>query len=174
MCHGGGVIRRLLIPAVAACLLASTPARADDRPVSAIEQQVADATGSSRVTVVHFWAPWCPNCKSELANGGWSGFIAGHPDVNFVFVTIWNPSDGRDLLEKNGVGAEKNFQLLLHPNGSRKKGEKVTELMGIPISWIPTTWVFRDGKLRYAMNYGELHFPMLQQLIQDSSDRWEH
>jgi hypothetical protein len=78
------------------------------------------------------------------------------------------------MLAKFGVGAEPNFQLLLHPNGSRKKGEKVTELLGMPVSWIPTTWIFRDGKLRYAMNYGELRFPMLQQLIRDSSDTWEH
>ena len=46
--------------------------------------------------------------------------------------------------------------------------------LGIPISWIPSTWVFRQGKLRYAMNYGELRFPMLQQLVRDSSDAWEH
>ena len=112
--------------------------------------------------------------QDSARDNGASGFIAGNPDVNFVFVTIWNPSDGRDVLEKNGVGAERNFQLLLHPNTSRKKGEKVTQLLGIPISWLPTTWIFRDGKLCYAMNYGELHFPMLQQLIRDSSDSWDH
>ena len=165
------MIRRLAL--AAALLLGALPVRADDTPVPAVEWQLADATRSPRVTVVHFWAPWCPNCRTELANGGWSGFIAAHPDVNFVFVTIWNPADGRDVLEKNGVGAERNFQLLLHPNGSKKKGEKVSELLGIPISWIPTTWVFRDGKLRYAMNFGELHFPMLQQLISDSSESWD-
>lgn len=168
------MIRSIAISAFAAAVLAPCLVRADDRPTSAIEQQIADATNSSRVTVVHFWAPWCLNCKAELANGGWSGFIAGNPDVDFVFVTIWNPVDGRDLLEKFGVGAEKNFQLLLHPNASRKRGEKVAELLGIPISWIPTTWVFKDGKLRYAMNYGELRFPMLQQLVRDSTDAWDH
>lgn len=167
------MFRSILVSAAAAALV-SLPARADEKAVSAVEQQIAAATSSTRVTVVHFWAPWCPNCRAELASGGWSGFIERNPDVNFVFVTIWNPADGRDVLEKNGVGAEKNFQLLLHPNGSRKRGEKVAELMGIPISWIPTTWVFRDGKLRYAMNYGELRFPMLQQLVKDSSDSWEH
>jgi thiol-disulfide isomerase/thioredoxin len=167
------MFRRILLSAVASAVLAPLWVRADDKPVSAIEQQVADATSSAKVTVVHFWAPWCPNCKAELANGGWSGFIAGNPDVNFVFVTIWNPVDGRDMLGKYGVGPQKNFQLLLHPNGSRKKGEKVTELMGIPISWIPTTWIFRDGKLCYAMNFGELRFPMLQQLIKDSTESWD-
>ncbi len=164
---------RSILLCAAAAALGSPAARADDSPAAPIEQQLAGATGSQRVTVVHFWAPWCPNCRAELADGGWSGLIERNPDVNFVFVTIWNPADGREVLAKYGVGAQKNFQLLLHPNASRKRGEKVSEAMGIPISWIPTTWVFRDGKLRYAMNYGELRFPMLQQLIKDSSDRWE-
>jgi thiol-disulfide isomerase/thioredoxin len=167
------MIRRILMAALAAALV-SLSARADDTPSAVLEQKLAAATQSANVTVVHFWAPWCSNCKSELANGGWSGFIAAHPDVNFVFVTIWNPVDGRELLEKSGVGSEKNFQLFLHPNASRKRGEMVSGLLGLPISWIPTTWVFKDGKLTYAMNYGELHFPVLAQLITDSSDSWDH
>jgi thiol-disulfide isomerase/thioredoxin len=167
------MIRRIFTAVFAATLLALA-ARAAADPGAALEQQLSDATKSASVTVVHFWAPWCPNCKAELANGGWSGFIAAHPDVHFIFVTIWNPTDGRDLLAKNGVGAEPNFQLLLHPNGSRKREDKVTQVLGVPISWIPSTWVFREGKLRYAMNYGELRFPMLGQLIKDSSESWDH
>ncbi len=166
------MIRRLLLTALAAALL-SSPGRAADAPATSVEQQLADAARSEKVTVVHFWAPWCPNCREELANGGWSGFIAANPNVNFVFVTIWNKADGHELLEKNGVGGEANFRLLLHPNGSRERASKVSEVLGLPISWIPTTWVFRDGKMRYAMNYGELRFPVLQQMIADSSDTWE-
>jgi thiol-disulfide isomerase/thioredoxin len=143
-----------------------------------VEQQVAEAVKSSRVTVVHLWAPWCPNCKAELAKDGWSTFINTNADVDFIFVTVWRgeEGDGRALLEKNGVGVatQKNFSLLVHPNVSRKQEDKMTEFLGLPVTWIPSTWVFRDGRLRYALNYGELHFPMLQQLIRDSSDKWAH
>jgi len=165
------MIRTIHILAAAALLACA--ARAADDPAAALERRVAETTRSAKVTVVHFWAPWCPNCRAELANGGWSGFIAANPDVNFVFVTIWSAADGRDILEKAGVGAEANIQVLVHPNASRARGEKVTELLGLPISWIPTTWVFRDGKLRYALNYGELRFPVLGQLIRDASDSWD-
>ncbi len=141
-----------------------------------IEQQVAQEVKSSGVTVVHLWAPWCPNCKAELAKGGWSSFLTVNPDVNFIFVTVWSgdSGDGRSLLAQNGVGEQKNFQLLVHPNASRKKGEQMTEFLGMPVSWIPSTWVFKDGHLFYALNYGELHFPMLQQMVRDSADKWEH
>ncbi len=139
-----------------------------------IEQHVADAVKASQVTVVHFWAPWCPNCKAELAKNGWSTFLESNADVNFIFVTVWHGEDGRALLEKNGVGAQKNFQLLLHPNPIRKGDGRMTSFLGLPVTWIPSTWVFKDGQLRYALNYGELHFPLLQQLIRDSSDKWEH
>lgn len=166
------MIRAFLASLLAATALSCT-ARADDSPSSAVERRLSEATRSHGITVVHLWAPWCPNCRAELAGGGWSGFIAANPAVNFVFVTIWSQADGRDLLAKNGVGADRNFELLVHPNTSRKAGERLTELLGVPVSWIPTTWIFRDGRLCYAMNYGELRFPMLQQLIRDSSESWD-
>jgi thiol-disulfide isomerase/thioredoxin len=165
------MLRRILLACLAAAVLAPF-LRAQD--AATLEKQVAEATKSAKVTVVHLWAPWCSNCKAELANGAWSAFIASNPDVHFVFVTVWNPTDGREVLAKNGVGAEKNFQLLLHPNGSRKRGEKMTDFLGMPVSWIPTTWVYKDGMLFYALNYGELRFPVLQQMIADSSDTWDH
>ncbi len=46
--------------------------------------------------------------------------------------------------------------------------------MDLPLTWVPTTWIFRDGRLRYALNYGEVRFPLLQQLIRDAADPWEH
>jgi thiol-disulfide isomerase/thioredoxin len=140
-----------------------------------IEQQVAEIAKSPKPTVVHFWAPWCPNCYSELKNKGWSTFIDANKDVNFVFITSWSGDngDGRAMLEKLGVGPQKNFQLFLHPNTSRRDEEKMNSFLGMPMLWLPATWVFRDGKLRYALNYGEVRFPILQQLVKDASNKWE-
>jgi hypothetical protein len=42
----------------------------------------------------------------------------------------------------------------------------------LPVSWIPTTWIFKAGDLRYALNYGEIRFPILQQLVADSNSDW--
>ena len=173
LCNGSRMLRVTGTLVVVLALL-SGAARAADPASAALEQRLAEATRSKKVTVVHLWAPWCSNCRAELAGGAWSRFIGANPDVNFVFVTVWNAGDGREVLKASGVGAEPNFQLLLHPNPSRKRGEMVSELLGLPISWIPSTWVYRDGTLCYALNYGELRFEVLGQLIRDSRDTWDH
>ena len=157
---------------VLACLAFGSALCAEDSPSGLVERRLSAIVGSPQVTVVHFWAPWCPNCRNELSNAGWSGMIAANPNVHFVFVTVWNAADGSDVLAKFGVGGEPNFQLLLHPNTSRKREDKVTAVLGLPLTWIPTTWVFRDGRMRYALNYGELRFPVLQQMIADTTGKW--
>jgi len=167
-------MKKFLTLCLLAVLAAGASAQTTGNGWLMLEEQVAAAVKGPQVTVVHFWAPWCPNCAAELKNNGWSTFLDTNFDVNFIFVTVWNAEDGRAVLEKNGVGAQKNFQLLLHPNASRNADDKMTTFLGLPVTWIPTTWVFRDGKLRYALNYGELRFPLLQQLIRDASDKWEH
>jgi thiol-disulfide isomerase/thioredoxin len=142
---------------------------------AALEAEVGQAIQSKRITIVHFWAPWCPNCKMELTNGGWSSFIAANPNVDFVFLTIWSDQsgDGRTLLAQNGVKPQGNVRLLAHPNPSRKSDDRVNTFLGLPLTWLPATWVFREGKLLYLVNYGELRFPMLQQLVRDAGESWD-
>ncbi len=45
---------------------------------------------------------------------------------------------------------------------------------GEDVSWIPTTWIYKGGDLRYALNYGEIRFSVLQQFLEDSQSEWSH
>jgi thiol-disulfide isomerase/thioredoxin len=156
-----------LVP-VLAVLIASPLRAAEWLP---IEQEVAKATESPRVTVVHFWASWCPNCRAELVGGGWKQFIEANPEVEFLFITVRDEKPGAAELAKHGLGSQKNFRHLQHPNASRRKEDEMTSFMGMRVGWIPTTWVFQNGRQRYALNYGQIRFPILQQLVEDATPK---
>jgi hypothetical protein len=34
--------------------------------------------------------------------------------------------------------------------------------------------IYKGGDLRYALNYGEIRFPVLQQFLADSESEWSH
>jgi thiol-disulfide isomerase/thioredoxin len=170
------MLRRLLFAAsfLVACSggIAAAPVADAD---AAFERDLATRVAGPRITVVHFWAPWCPNCRAEMTPDGWAKFVAAHPDVQVIFVNLWSRGqDGGPKLAAAGLGGQPNFTALTHPNPGRKAGERVDHLLGLPITWIPTTWVFKDGQLRYALNYGEVRFAMLDQCVRDAADEWEH
>lgn len=152
--------------------------RADATTSSVVETELAALVAQPRVTVVHLWAPWCGNCKNEMKPEGWGKFVRENPAVKVVFVNIWHKGQDPEPrltaagLAGGGEGAPANFLAITHPNASNTRGEKLDTLLGMPVSWVPTTWVFRDGKLRYALNYGEVRFDMLQQMVKDAADKW--
>jgi thiol-disulfide isomerase/thioredoxin len=148
-------------------------ARASDEASLKFEQNLASIVATPEVTVVHFWAPWCSNCMAEMKPDGWAKFLTEHPSVKVVFIALWHKGqDPAPKLVAAGLGGQPNLVTLTHPNPARKAGERVDALLGVPISWIPTTWVFKDGKLRYALNYGEIRFPILQQMVKDAAADW--
>ncbi len=160
--------------AVFLALCVATALRAEPAVAPApLEAEVSAVVAGSQVTIVHFWAPWCPNCKAEMSPDGWAKFIAANPAVKFVFLNIWHKGqDPAPKLAAAGLGAPPNLVLLTHPNPSRKQADRLNAFLGLPLTWIPTTWVFKDGRLRFAFNYGEMRFAMLQQMVDDSREAW--
>jgi thiol-disulfide isomerase/thioredoxin len=146
-----------------------------ESPSDSVEKEVAGIIAGPQVTVVHFWAPWCPNCKAEMAPDGWAKFIGNNPKVQVVFISIWHKGeDPAPKLAAAGLGAQSNLRLLTHPNPSRIAADRVNVFLGLPLTWLPSTWVYREGKLRVAFNYGEIRFPVLQQMVDDATNKWSH
>jgi thiol-disulfide isomerase/thioredoxin len=160
---------KILLP-ILALVLAAARAHAEASPA---EQKVLEAIKSPDLSVVHLWAPWCSNCQAELKSGGWLKMVKNNPHVKFYFVSIWNSGeDGRAMLKKSEIADQSNVTILADPGP--RTGNKIKQFAGLPLSWIPTTWVYRGGDLRYALNYGEVRFPVLQQFIEDSKSEWSH
>jgi thiol-disulfide isomerase/thioredoxin len=137
-------------------------------------QKAIDAIKSPDLTVVHLWAPWCSNCQVELKSGGWLKIVKSNPQVKFYFVSVWNDGgDGKSMLQKFRIADQPNVTILADP-GPRSGDNKIKEFAGMPLSWIPTTWVYKGGDLRYALNYGEVRFDVLQQFLEDSKSEWSH
>ena len=140
-----------------------------------VEKNVAAIVAGPQVTVVHLWAPWCSNCLHEMRPDGWAKFVDANPAVKVVFVAIWHKGQAcGPKLAAAGLGkaTQTNFVALTHPNPSTMRGEQLSRFLGLPVGWVPTTWVFRAGKLRYAINYGEVRFGMLQQMVEDTGAAW--
>ena len=77
------------------------------------------------------------------------------------------------MLNKFGIATQPNVTILADP-GPRRGENKIKQFAGLPLSWIPTTWIYKGGDLRYALNYGEVRFPVLQQFLVDSQSEWSH
>ena len=153
--------------------VASLVLRAVASPPAA-DLEAAAAIKAPGLTVVHLWAPWCSNCLAELKSGEWPKMIESNPETKFLFVSIWNAGDdGRAMLQKHKIGEQPNVMILVD-QGPRSGPDKLKRFLDLPVSWIPSTWVFKGGELRYALNYGEVRFPVLQQFLEDSNSEWSH
>jgi thiol-disulfide isomerase/thioredoxin len=139
---------------------------------SPVEQQVLELTKEPSLTVVHLWASWCSNCLAEMKSGGWTKMVNENRDTRFVFVSVWNAGDdGRAMLKKFEIGDQPNVTIVADP-GPRRGDGKLTRFLDLPVTWIPTTWIYKGGDLRYALNYGEVRFEVLQQFLADSNSEW--
>jgi len=100
--------------------------------------------------------------------------VKDNPQVKFYFVSVWNDGgDGKSMLQRFQIADQPNVTVLADP-GPRRGDNKIKQFAGMPVSWIPTTWVYKGGDLHYALNYGEVRFDVLQQFLEDSQNEWSH
>lgn len=137
------------------------------------EEQVQDIIAEDGVHVIHFWAPWCPNSTGELSNG-WYEVVEQHENVSFTFVTVWNDGEsGRETLDQYAI-PDRVVELTQPDHGpSDREEERRRSFLGLPVTWIPTTWIFHNnGELAFAMNYGEMDMETLSHLIDLTHQDW--
>ena len=136
------------------------------------DRRLHEIVSADGVHVVHVWAPWCDNSLHEL-EPVWS-HDAGADSVTFV--TVWNDGQsGADALEQHGVtGLGQGVTTEVVVGGPKpEKADRRMALMGLPVTWIPTTWVFnRGGELATAFNYGEVTRRQLDEAIAGAQSSW--
>lgn len=150
----------------------STPATSAS-PTTEAEAFVQDRISKDGIHVVHFWAPWCSNSKNELANG-WAELVADNPNVTFTFVTVWNDNEkGTSVLEQYDLPARVDEVTQPDLGPSDNESNRRHSFLSIPITWIPSTWVFHNnGELAFAMNYGEMEMGTIQSLLDVTRKNW--
>ncbi len=158
--------------APAAAPMTAAPAPADTALTDA-ERTVQALLREEGVHVVHFWAPWCDNSIGELREG-WYEVIENNPDVDFTFVTVWSDgATGQEELTRYAIPERVRVLTQTDFGPSADKPNRRKTFLGMPVTWIPTTWVFRPtGELAYAFNYGELTMPQLQQALDGAVRSW--
>src|SRR3954447_4256308 len=102
------------------------------RAESPAEQKIMDAIKAPNLSVVHLWAPWCSNCQAELKSGGWLQTVKENPQVQFVFVSVWNGGeDGKALLQKYQLTEQPNVSVLADPGP--RTGNKIKQFNNLPV-----------------------------------------
>ncbi len=137
--------------------------------LASVDATLRETVSAAGVHVVHVWAPWCDNSLNEHAPV-WAAVDALGAD-SVTFVTVWNDgASGANVLEATGVlGVEE----VVVDGPKPEPADRRLTLVGLPVSWIPTTWVFnRGGLLATAFNYGEVTRGQLAQAVTGARNSW--
>ena len=134
----------------------------------AIDAALRETVSADGVHVVHVWAPWCDNSLHELRP------VWAEPDRlgadSVTFVTVWTDgASGADVLKEHGVAVPE----LVVPGPKPEKPDRRLRLLGLPVTWIPTTLVLnRNGLLATAFSYGEVTAARLAEAVQGARSGW--
>ncbi|MTI89508.1 MAG: thioredoxin [Balneolaceae bacterium] len=164
----------LFLAFIASSSVQAQPQPADTSDWTETEHKVHQLISQDGIYVVHFWATWCHNSRSELKRGIWPRIINRNPDTEFIFVTIRDEGKtGTDVLAEYNIPEQ--VTILGQEEIGRSQNQRNRLFMNLPSYWTPTTWVFhKNGKLAYAINHGEVNEKAFQQLLKDLRKNWSH
>jgi peroxiredoxin len=96
------------------------------------------ASFRGRVVLLHFWATWCPPCRTEMLS--MAGLYQAYKDDGFEVVAVASDVQGAQVVQPFVAQLHLSFTTLLDPTG------QVTRLYGV--TTLPTTYLLdRDGRL---------------------------
>lgn len=137
------------------------------------DRQIRDTVSRDGIHIVHVWAPWCDNSLREL-EPVWA-HDTGADSVTFV--TVWNDGQsGAETLAEHDVvltGLGHGVTEVVVPGPKPETPDRRMTLYDLPVTWIPTTWVFnRGGMLATAFNHGEITRAQLAEAINGARSDW--
>jgi cytochrome c biogenesis protein CcmG/thiol:disulfide interchange protein DsbE len=97
---------------------------------------------AEKVTIINFWATWCPPCRSEMPE--LNKFVQNHPETLFYAVNIQeSPDKVKEFMQQH------NYTLHVLTDTDGKAARK------FQITAIPTTIVLdKNGNIKYRKSGG--------------------
>jgi len=95
-----------------------------------------------KVSLINFWATWCPPCVEEIPSLNDLAKNINHPDFEILSI---NFAETPETINKFLTHFKVDYPILLDPDGSLSRQWKVLAF--------PSTYIIgKDGKIRYGVN----------------------